>query len=158
MSVALPCLVGIICLVVGYIVGRRRSPRPVHALPQWTSPYRLPGTVGENGQEPTRFLRHTGPQKECPACGARDVWVCDQCKIELAVDVPEEGNRHNCKRYSLGFGTLKPRKQITAARFCSQKDCIVLGEHLHQECLICSAAWICTTQSAVRIPSMEVGS
>lgn len=99
---------------------------------------------------------HKGPQRVCPACGVADLFVCNQCAAVSGVHyqsdpdfVPGSGtNKHNCARYQ-NYGTYVFQQKLSHVAFCTSDECPVIGEHLHQSCLACKAAWICAPKNKV---------
>lgn len=137
------------------------GPQPCHALPSAAeaepagSPYRHAQHVGvpADRESPVRPRR---PLAACPACGARNLARCDECLVGVEIGFGDPpGHCHGIMhRHTTPVARVRVER-VTAPAYCSPakrlrvtrwRRCAMLGEHLHQRCLVCGCAWVCDVQ------------
>ena len=103
--------------------------------PAKKNPYREPDSIGLVSP----VERHRGPRKLCPACGYGSV------RPETRNTKDEEFFIGGTSIISAPTYCTHARRLLLSGRWWWKEYCALSGEHLHQSCYQCGAAWVCDT-------------
>lgn len=117
-------------------------------------------TQGERDERPDAQPLHVGPRETCPACGAQDSTYCEKCQTGTPCRRGAPAGRcstckyHPKRELRVRVATplyCSPAGRLRLSRWAFWRRCMLLGEHLHQNCTRCGAAWICAGVEPVTI-------